>query len=207
MARKPEDKIALFPFQSLVGPADRELKYGHSRGLIWLTGLSGSGKSTLAHAVEACLHEMGVHCFVLDGDNVRRGLNRDLGLSPEDRRENIRRTAEVARLMLDAGLLVFSAFITPYEESRCFIRERMAGLPYYECYVRCSLDECERRDPKGLYRGAREGRVRGLTGLDAAYEEPHRPDLVIETDRLNLEESVQAVLGFLSDKKLIRHQG
>lgn len=193
----------IHPFDPLVKCADRHQLNGHRSGLLWFTGLSGSGKSTLAHAVEARLFGMGIRSYVLDGDNVRCGLNKDLGLSPEDRKENIRRIAEVAKLMVDAGILVFAAFIAPYRESREFIRSLMQGCPYYECYVECSLESCESRDPKGLYRKARSGEIRNMTGIHAPYEAPENPDLLITTEREDLEVSVDCVLGFLARNGLI----
>jgi len=134
---------------------------------------------------------------VLDGDNIRGGLNKDLGLSPEERKENNRRIAEVAKLMVDAGILVFAAFIAPYRESRQFIRDLMAGFPFYECYVKCSLDICEQRDPKGLYGKARLGMITNMTGISAPYEEPLAADIVVETDRFTLDECVDQVIEFL----------
>jgi len=193
----------IFPYENKISHSDRELLYGHSRGLLWFTGLSGSGKSTIAHFLEARLHAVGVHSYVLDGDNVRRGLNSDLGLSPEDRKENIRRTAEVSKILVDAGLLVISAFITPYEESRKFIRSLMTDLPYYECYIKCPLEVCKKRDPKGLYRLAAEKVITNMTGVSAPYEEPFQPDFTIESDKMTAAEAVQVLLGFLYSKKLI----
>ena len=193
----------IFPFQSIIKTNDRYSLNGHGSGLFWFTGLSGSGKSTLAHAVEARLHEIGVRSYVLDGDNIRSRLNKDLGLSPEDRKENIRRVAEVAKLMVDSGILVFGSFITPYRESRQFVRELMSDWPYYECYVKCSLDVCELRDPKGLYKKARQGEITNMTGISAPYEEPENPELIIETDQLSLEQSVDVVVRFLIDQRII----
>ena len=193
----------IFPCESTIKCADRHLLNGHRSGLLWFTGLSASGKSTLAHAVEARLYVSGVRSYVLDGDNVRCGLNKDLGLSPEDRMENIRRIAEVARLMVDAGILVFAAFITPYAESRRFVRRLMAGFPYYECYIKCSLGMCEERDPKGLYGKARRGEISNMTGISDPYEEPVEPDLTVETDRLSLDASVDAVIRFLVEKEIV----
>jgi adenylylsulfate kinase len=197
-----EDPI-FFPFQSNILSADRHLLNGHRSALLWFTGLSGSGKSTLAHALEERLYQMGVRSYVLDGDNIRCGLNKDLGLSPDDRKENIRRIAEVAKLMVDAGILVFSAFIAPYRESREFIRELMAEVPYYECYVKCAIETCESRDPKGLYKKARAGEINNMTGISAPYEAPESCDIVIETDQLALEECVNRMIRFLSEKKII----
>ncbi|RMG69917.1 MAG: adenylyl-sulfate kinase [Nitrospirae bacterium] len=193
----------IYPFEAIIKQKDRHILNGHKSALLWFTGLSGSGKSTLAHSVEAKLHEMGIRSYVLDGDNVRTGLNKDLGLSPEDRKENIRRVAEVAKLMVDAGLLVFAAFITPYRESRQFIRETMKGWPYFEIYVKCSIDTCIKRDPKGLYQRALKGEIKGMTGISAPYEEPEEPDLIVETDRLSLEQAVDRVIEFLFEKGII----
>lgn len=193
----------IHPFDPLVKCTDRHQLNGHRSGLLWFTGLSGSGKSTLAHAVEARLHDMGIRSYVLDGDNVRCGLNKDLDLSPEHRKENIRRISEVAKLMVDAGILVFAAFIAPYRESREFIRQLMEGWPYFECYVECSLASCECRDPKGLYRKARLGEIRNMTGIHDPYEEPQNPDLIIQTEKASLDESVDRVIQFLKSKCII----
>jgi len=192
-----------FPFQPLINQQDRHVLNAHRSGLIWFTGLSGSGKSTLAHAVEARLYQMGIRTYVLDGDNVRTGLNSDLGLSPEDRKENVRRIAETAKLMVDAGILVFAAFIAPYEESRHFVRGLMSGWPYFECYVKCALEVCEQRDPKGLYRRARLGEILDMTGVSAPYEKPQNADFIVETDRLALDESVEEVIRFLNKERII----
>ena len=192
-----------FPSPSSVSIADRHLLNGHSGGLLWFTGLSGSGKSALAHAVEEKLHSLCVRSYVLDGDNIRTGLNKDLGLSPEDRKENIRRIAETAKLMADAGLLVFAAFIAPYKQSREYVRKLMAGRPYYEVYVKCSVEVCAKRDPKGLYKKARSGEITNMTGISAPYEEPEHPSLIIETDKLGLQQCVDEVIGFLLKEDLI----
>jgi adenylylsulfate kinase len=192
-----------YRFEPTIRCADRHCLNGHGSGLLWFTGLSGSGKSTLAHAVEAHLYKKGIRSYVLDGDNVRYGLNKDLGLSAEDRKENIRRIAEVAKLMVDAGILVFAAFIAPYRESREFVKQLMTHWPYYECYVKCSLEVCESRDPKGLYKRARSGMIPNMTGISDPYEEPQVPDLVVDTSSLTLEESVEQVVDFLIDRGLI----
>jgi len=146
----------IFLFQGSIQQSDRHCLNGHRSALVRFTGLSGSGKSTLAHALEERLFNMGIRSYVLDGDNIRCGLNSDLGLSPKDRKENIRRIAEVAKLMADSGILVFAAFIAPYRDSRLFARELMANHPFYECFVKCPVDQCEKRDPKGLYKKARK---------------------------------------------------
>lgn len=194
----------IFPTDPIIKCCDRYVLNGHSSCLLWFTGLSASGKSTLAHAVEARLYKIGVRSYVLDGDNIRCGLNRDLGLSPEDRKENIRRIAEVGKLMVDAGILVFAAFITPYRESRRFLRELMSRLQYYECYVRCSLEICEQRDPKGLYRKARTGKINDMTGISAPFEEPEHPDLVIDTGLCNIKDCTDLVISFLINRAIIR---
>jgi adenylylsulfate kinase len=193
----------IFPYESLIKCSDRYVLNGHRSGLLWFTGLSGSGKSTLAHAVEARLYRYGIRGYVLDGDNIRTGLNADLGLSAEDRKENIRRIAEVAKLMVDAGLLIFAAFIAPFRESREFVKQLMTNWPYYECYVRCSLEQCEQRDPKGLYRKARKGAIADMTGIASPYEEPEQPDLIVDTGILSLDESVDAVIRFLLEREII----
>lgn len=174
----------------------------HKPGLLWLYGLPGSGKTTLAFGVHDQLQAAGVPAFVLDGDCLRGRLNRDLGFSPEDRHENIRRAAEVGRLMVEAGLVVIAAFITPYEKSRQLARQTLAGLPYHECFVMCSVGECMRRDPKGLYNLAREGRLDDLTGFGAPFEEPQSPDLTIRTDQAGVAECVAAIMTFLRGQGL-----
>jgi adenylylsulfate kinase len=193
----------IFPFQPTIRQEDRHLLNAHRSALIWFTGLSGSGKSTLAHAVEERLFKMGVRSYVLDGDNVRRRLNQDLGLSPEDRKENVRRIAEVAKLMVDAGLLVFAAFIAPYRESREYVRDLMSGWPYYECFVKCPMEECMKRDPKGLYQKARLGEIDNMTGISAPYEEPKNPHLLIDTHRFSLDECADQVIRLLVDQRIV----
>ena len=193
----------IFPFQGSIQQSDRHCLNGHRSALVWFTGLSGSGKSTLAHAVEERLFNMGIRSYVLDGDNIRCGLNRDLGLNPKDRIENIRRIAEVAKLMVDSGILVFAAFISPYQKSRMFVRELMSDLPFYECYVECPVAECEKRDPKGLYKKARKGEITNMTGLTAPYEEPESPELVIDTSLMPLNKCVDQLIDLLIVDKII----
>ena len=163
-----------------VQPGERFTKNGHSGAVIWLTGLSGSGKSTLGMALENELHALGKQVYVLDGDNVRFGLNADLGFSPEDRTENIRRIGEVANLMAQAGLICITAFISPYREDRERAR-KAAGDRFVEVYVKADVATCEQRDPKGLYKKARAGEIPEFTGISAPYEEPDAPELVIDT--------------------------
>lgn len=197
-------KKDIIPFEPIIKSTDRHRLNRHQSALLWFTGMSGSGKSTVAHAVEARLYDHGVRTYVLDGDNIRHGLNKDLGLSPEDRKENIRRIAEVSKIMVDAGILVFCAFIAPYRESRNSVRELMGDLPYYECYVKCPLDICEERDPKGLYARARRGEIENMTGISAPYEEPENPELVLETDVLTVDESIDCVMRFLIEQEIVR---
>lgn len=173
-----------------VTPAERQTLLGQHPLTIWLTGLSAAGKSTLAFALERELIASGRACYVLDGDNVRHGLNRNLGFSPEDRAENIRRIAEVARLMNDAGLIVITAFISPFRKDRAAAREIVGPDCFQEVYVSTSLAMCESRDPKGLYGKARAGHLAEFTGISSPYEAPEQPALVLDTARLSLEEAV-----------------
>ena len=186
-----------------VKKADRNRLNKHKSGLIWFTGLSASGKSTIAHYVEEKLFERGIRIYVLDGDNVRHGLNSNLGFSPEDRKENLRRIVELSKLFVDAGILVLAAFISPYKKDREYIRNRFEGDNFLEIYVRCSVEECEKRDPKGQYKKAREGIIKNYTGISAPYEEPDNPDLIIETEKIDLETSVQKVLELLDKRDFI----
>ena len=179
--------------------ADRERINGHRGAVIWYTGLSASGKSTLAHAVENTLFERGCRTYVLDGDNIRHGLNKDLGFSPEDREENIRRIGEVAYLFADAGIIAMTAFISPYRADRDKARQ-IAGDSFIEVYVKCDLDVCEERDPKGLYKKARAGQIPEFTGISAPYEEPDQPELIVDTSHEALEESAARGLAFLESR-------
>ncbi|RUM87919.1 MAG: adenylyl-sulfate kinase [Thermodesulfatator sp.] len=187
----------------LVSRADRERLNKHRSGVIWFTGLPASGKSTIAHFLEKELFDRGIRAYVLDGDNIRHGLCGDLGFSREDRRENLRRIAEVCRLMQEAGLLVLAAFVSPYREDRRLVREIVGEATFLEVYVRCSPETCEKRDPKGLYRKARLGKIQGFTGVDAPYEEPETPDLILDTEEEDLETCVQRVLEMLSERRFI----
>ncbi|QSX37859.1 adenylyl-sulfate kinase [Shewanella sedimentimangrovi] len=178
----------------------RELRAGHKghRGaILWFTGLSGAGKSTLAGALESALHERGVHSYLLDGDNVRHGLCKDLGFSADDRRENIRRVGEVAKLMLDAGLIVLSAFVSPQRAERELVRELVAEGEFIEVHVATPLEVCESRDPKGLYQKARAGEIKDFTGISAPYEAPVGAELVIDTSEGDLEAQVGRLLDYL----------
>jgi adenylylsulfate kinase len=182
---------------------DRERLNGHKSVVIWYTGLSGSGKSTLAQAVQDALFERGCHTYVLDGDNVRHGLNKNLGFSPEDRAENIRRIGEVANLFVQAGDIVMTAFISPYREDRDNARKTAGDGNFIEVYVKCDLDVCEQRDTKGLYKKARAGEVKEFTGISAPYEEPLNPELIIDTAKETLEQSAQKVVDELKARGII----
>jgi len=189
--------------ESNITRADREKLNGHKAVVIWFTGLSGSGKSTLAHAVEQALHDRGCRTIVLDGDNIRHGLNKNLGFSPEDREENIRRIGEVAKLFTEAGVIALTAFISPYREDRDRARALMNDGEFVEVYLKCSLDVCESRDVKGLYKKARAGEIKEFTGISAPYEDPLNPEVVIDTGAKTLEESAQEVLDFLQKRGII----
>ncbi|MHB8453167.1 MAG: adenylyl-sulfate kinase [Acidiferrobacterales bacterium] len=181
----------------------REAINKHKSATLWFTGLSGAGKSTLAHAVEERLHQMGCRTFVFDGDNVRHGLCKDLGFSAEDRHENIRRIGEMARLFVEAGVIALTAFISPFRTDRQRVREIVGESDFLEIYCRCSLEECERRDIKGLYAKARAGTIQEFTGISSPYEEPLAPALVIDTEQQSLEEAVECVCELLVARGLI----
>lgn len=172
--------------------------------VVWMTGLSGSGKSTLARALENRLVAMGHACYVLDGDNVRQGLNRDLGFSPADRHENIRRVGEVAALMADAGLITITAFISPYEADRRSARQACGQAPFLEVFLDASLEVCQQRDPKGLYAKARLGKVKQFTGIAAPYERPQQAEMVLDTGKWDVEQCAQAVLAHLEADGILR---
>ena len=180
--------------------AEREKLLGQRGVTVWLTGLSGSGKSTLAVAAERALVSRGRLAYVLDGDNIRHGLNKNLGFGPADRTENIRRIGEVAKLFCDAGLIVFTSFISPYRADRDAVRALMPAGQFVEAFVDASVETCEGRDVKGLYRKARAGEIPEFTGISAPYEAPLRPELVLDTNRQSVDESVDAILRYLEDK-------
>lgn len=183
-----------------VSRTSREALLGQKGVTIWLTGLSGSGKSTVAVAAEAALREQGRLTYILDGDNIRQGLNSNLGFSPEDRSENIRRIGEVARLFTDAGIIVLTAFISPYREDRDQVREMMVAGDFLEVHVSADVETCEKRDVKGLYKKARAGEIPNFTGISAPYEAPEKPELVMNTAAQSVDQSVAQLLGFLRDK-------
>lgn len=178
----------------------REFHHGHKSYLLWFTGLSGSGKSTLANLVEVALHKKGLSTYILDGDNIRQGINSDLSFVPEDRTENIRRIAEISKLMLDCGILTLAAFVSPYIKDRDQIKKIVGNDSFIEIFVNTSLEECERRDVKGLYKKARSGEIKNMTGISAPYETPLNPDLEVITDGQSIKESVEIIINFLNKK-------
>jgi|TARA_B110000240_G_scaffold117853_1_gene131939 adenylylsulfate kinase len=178
----------------------RELLHGHKAYLLWFTGLSGSGKSTLANLVEMELHKKGLSTYILDGDNVRQGINKDLSFSHQDRSENIRRIAEISTLMLDAGVLTLAAFVSPYIKDRDAVKQIVGQDNVLEIYVNTSLAACERRDVKGLYKKARAGEIKNMTGISAPYQAPLNPDLEVITDGQPIEKSVKTILEFINKK-------
>lgn len=183
-----------------ITPESRQKLNGHPSFLVWLTGLSGSGKSTLADQVEAYFHEKGKHTYTLDGDNTRQGLNADLGFSEEDRRENLRRVAQTANLMVDAGLLTFAAFISPLKENRELVKEIVGADNYVEIYVKASVETCEKRDVKGLYKKARQGEIKDFTGISAPFDEPQNPDLTVDTEQNSSEVCLDEIVKKIESK-------
>ena len=188
---------------SYVTHTQRIERNGHEGVVVWFTGLSGSGKSTMAQLVERELFNRGCHCYLLDGDNIRHGLNRDLGFSPEDRTENIRHIGEVANLVRDAGLICLTAFISPYRVDRRLVRATCPEGSFLEVFCDCALEECERRDPKGLYRRARAGDIAEFTGVSAPYEAPEAAEVVLRTDQHSPDECVAQVVAALEDRGLL----
>ncbi|MCP3902655.1 MAG: adenylyl-sulfate kinase [Planctomycetes bacterium] len=184
---------------------ERQKNLGQKGATVWFTGLSGSGKSTVAVALEQVLMQRGKHAYCLDGDNVRHGLNKNLGFSAEDRAENIRRIGEVAKLFADAGMITVASFISPYRADRDAARalHDESKLPFLEVFIDCPLEVAEERDPKGLYVKARAGEIKGFTGIDDPYEAPERAELLVRTDKLSVAESVQAVLNLLDERGLL----
>ncbi|MBU8916991.1 adenylyl-sulfate kinase [Bacillus sp. FJAT-29953] len=189
--------------QSTITKIDRHQKNGHKSCVLWFTGLSGSGKSTLANAVDQALFKEGFRSYVLDGDNIRHGLNKDLSFGVSDRKENIRRIGEVAKLFVDSGQIVSSAFISPFLEDRAQVRNMFENGEFIEIYLNCPIQICEDRDPKGLYRKARIGEIPEFTGISSPYEIPDNPEIIIETGRMSIEESVKEILEYLKERKIL----
>lgn len=172
----------------------------HNSFLIWFTGLSGSGKSTIANALEIKLHKKGIRTYTLDGDNIRKGINKDLNFSPKDRTENIRRIAEISNLLIDAGIVVLSAFVSPYKKDRNDIKNIVESVNFVEIYINTSLKECERRDVKGLYKKARLGEITNFTGISAPYEIPTNPEIEIKTEQISVEQAVEKIYKQIKNK-------
>ena len=190
----------IIPHSYQISKKDRLASNKHNSFLLWFTGLSGSGKSTIANLVEQKLYEQGIKTYSLDGDNIRKGINHDLTFSPEDRTENIRRIAEVSNLMIDAGLVVLAAFVSPYKKDRQNIRTIVKDVNFVEIYINASLEECERRDLKGLYKKARAGEIKNMTGISAPYEAPENPDIEIFTESEPIEEAVKRIVEYITPK-------
>lgn len=188
---------------STVTKSKRHLVNGHKSCVLWFTGLSGSGKSTLANAVDHALFEQGCKSYVLDGDNIRHGLNKDLSFGVEDRRENIRRIGEVAKLFVDSGQIVSSAFISPFRSDREIVRNLFQSGEFVEIYLQCPIGVCEDRDPKGLYQKARRGEIPEFTGISSPYEIPNSPEITIATDQLTIQQSVEKILTYLKTKEIL----
>lgn len=200
------DKANVIWHQAAVTRSDRERTHRHKSVILWFTGLSGAGKSTVAHTVEKRLYELGCHTFVFDGDNVRHGLCGDLGFSLQDRAENIRRIGEMTKLFLEAGVIVLTAFISPFRKDRQWVRSLIPNGDFIEIYCRCPLEVCESRDTKGLYRRARIGEVKEFTGISSPYETPENPELILDTSVLSLQECVNSVLMLLIQRGILSNE-
>jgi len=199
-------KENIIPHAYQVSVKDRKKQNNHNSFLIWFTGLSGSGKSTIANALELELHKQGIKTYTLDGDNIRKGINNDLTFSPEHRTENIRRIAEVANLMVDAGLVVLAAFVSPYKKDRENIKSIVKDVNFVEVYVNTSIEECERRDVKGLYKKARAGEIKNMTGISAPYEAPENPDIEIKTENESINSSVKKIIDHITPKLKLNNE-
>ncbi|PGS48906.1 adenylyl-sulfate kinase [Bacillus sp. AFS041924] len=189
--------------QASITKQDRRLKNNHHSAILWFTGLSASGKSTIANEIAKALFNLNVQQYVLDGDNIRHGLNKDLGFTDHDRTENIRRIGEVAKLFVDNGQIVLTAFISPFIADRNIVRSLVGQDEFIEVYVECSVETCESRDPKGLYKKAKNGEIQNFTGISSPYEAPLNPEITLNTDKLSIQECVETVLQFLKSKNYI----
>jgi len=199
-----EHQKFIVPHAATITKKDRQTLNENKSAILWYTGLSGSGKSTLANKVEEKLFEMGLHTYVLDGDNIRMGLNKGLGFTAEDRTENIRRIGEVAKLFVDAGVIVSTAFISPYTADRNMVRSIMEDGEFIEILLDCPIETCEKRDVKGLYQKARAGIIKNFTGVSDPYEAPVNPEIIVKTGDLTLEKSAQQVIDYLIDNNYIQ---
>ncbi|MES9682361.1 adenylyl-sulfate kinase [Bacillus sp. AFS001701] len=189
--------------QSSISKEDRRQKNNHHSCILWFTGLSASGKSTIANEIAKALYHLNVQQYVLDGDNIRHGLNKDLGFTDFDRTENIRRIGEVAKLFVDNGQIVLTAFISPFIADRNIVRSLVEQDEFIEVYVECSVETCESRDPKGLYKKAKNGEIQNFTGISSPYEAPINPEITLNTDRQSVQECVETILQFLKSKNYI----
>jgi len=196
----------IIPQTYQISVKERQRANNHNSFLLWFTGLSGSGKSTIANLVELELHKQGIKTYTLDGDNVRKGLNNDLTFSPQDRTENIRRIAEAANLMIDAGMVVLAAFVSPYKKDRENIKNIVKDVNFVEVYVNTSVKECERRDVKGLYKKARAGEIKNMTGISAPYEAPDNPSIEINTEKVSVENAVKKIIDHITPKLKLNHE-
>jgi adenylyl-sulfate kinase len=194
------EKLHIIPHQHDVTTQDRNRLFGHQSKVIWFTGLSGSGKSTLASALEVQLHANGVHTYILDGDNVRSGLNKDLDFTETGRIENIRRIGEVAKLFADAGVVVLTAFVSPFKQDRDTVRQLVGDSTFVEVFVDCPLEVCEQRDVKGLYKKARAGEISNFTGISSPFEAPENADIRIPTDKITIEQGVEELLAYIAPR-------
>lgn len=193
-------KENIIPHDYHISRGDRRNKNAHNSFLLWFTGLSGSGKSTIANVVEQKLFEKGVKTYTLDGDNIRKGINSDLTFAPEDRTENIRRIAEISNLMIDAGVVTLAAFVSPYKKDRLNIKNIVKDDNFVEIYINTSVEECERRDVKGLYKKARAGEIKNMTGISAPYEAPENPDIEIKTEEVSVEDAANKIVEYILPK-------
>lgn len=193
-------KENIIPHNYRISKRHRQKNNNHNSFLIWFTGLSGSGKSTIANVVEQELHNKGVKTYTLDGDNIRKRINSDLTFTPDDRTENIRRIAEVSNLMIDAGLVVLAAFVSPYKKDREDIRSIVKDVNFVEVFINTSLEECEHRDVKGLYKKARTGEIKNMTGISSPYEAPDKPDIEIKTEEVTIKDAVDRIVNYINPK-------
>lgn len=190
--------------EASISKSERREKNNHQSFILWFTGLSASGKSSIANSLARTLFERGNQSFVLDGDNIRHGLNKDLGFDEHSRKENIRRIGEVSKLFVESGQIVLTAFISPYQEDRDVVRSLVAEGEFIEVFVKCSVEECERRDPKGLYKKARNEEIKNFTGISAPYEAPANPEIIVDSEQFTIEECTEQLIEFLTSKNYIK---
>lgn len=190
----------IIPQKQTISREDRNKLSGHKSFIVWFTGLSGSGKSTLANNIEEKLHKKRIRTYLLDGDNIRLGLNKDLGFNESSRKENIRRIGEVSKLLVDSGAVVLTSFISPFREDRADVRKLMKQGEFIEVFVKCPVEICERRDVKGLYTKARSGEIKNFTGIDSPYEEPLNPEIIIESGNETIDESANKLIKYIEPK-------